>query len=628
MGTWFQTQGSGLSGKPITLQGESGGDPIVADATDLTNWTEHIGGATTVNREAVEQRNGTYCANINIVGGGLGDIEQTTIPISPGASATFSVWAKASATKTAKWTLVSDDGGTAQYLKDDGTWTTSSTSPTFTVTTSYAEETVSFTGHADHSTYSLTLARSTGGGWDLYFDDVSVSVSATNTFQKSGVTTEVEVSTMDDVWLTKGSNQDALSDHEWYWAGNVLYVRDDSGDPDVTGVVIEGGQQDTVLHIDDDYIDVEGITFSHGNDSSGSSWLIGVVQSGGEATYTNISDCVFKHCAGSCLFFDSDNGVVDSVTVRNFDITGIGMYSSSDMTVSNSTVYDDGSFAGIVVTTLAGDTTVSNTTVSGNTVYDAAVGIKLSNGPVETTVSGNTVYRDDGAMSAGIQMYASTKSVADSIVTRNLVYDVSGLSAISIDGGGAGDVTGAVVSYNVGRDSTRGVLVQNGAEASVYNNVFSGNSTYNVHADDAGTAVAFNNNISYEAGGATEVYIDSTVDGTVAIDYNLYYHSGGGTFMHWKGTDYNYADWLTNSGQDGNSPTPTDPLFVDAASADFHLQVGSPAINAGTDVGLTVDYDGETVPSAGVDVGAFEAPYAKQGWWLLFWRNRNRRPRE
>jgi hypothetical protein len=41
---------------------------------------------------------------------------------------------------------------------------------------------------------------------------------------------------------------------------------------------------------------------------------------------------------------------------------------------------------------------------------------------------------------------------------------------------------------------------------------------------------------------------------------------------------------------------------------DYHLQAGSPAINAGVDVGLTSDIDGKMVPSSGtaVDIGAYE----------------------
>ena len=54
-----------------------------------------------------------------------------------------------------------------------------------------------------------------------------------------------------------------------------------------------------------------------------------------------------------------------------------------------------------------------------------------------------------------------------------------------------------------------------------------------------------------------------------------------------------------------------DPLFVTDSTGrdtgDFHLQAGSPAVDAGVDAGVTVDFDGVARPSgAGFDLGAFE----------------------
>jgi len=51
----------------------------------------------------------------------------------------------------------------------------------------------------------------------------------------------------------------------------------------------------------------------------------------------------------------------------------------------------------------------------------------------------------------------------------------------------------------------------------------------------------------------------------------------------------------------------TDPLFTDIGSKVFTLQLGSPSIDTGLDVGLTEDIIGTSVPQgAGVDMGAYE----------------------
>ena len=69
-------------------------------------------------------------------------------------------------------------------------------------------------------------------------------------------------------------------------------------------------------------------------------------------------------------------------------------------------------------------------------------------------------------------------------------------------------------------------------------------------------------------------------------DYNLFYNAGS---------------FSESNGVNG------DPLFVNAAAGNFHLQSTSPAINKGTDVSSirAVDYEGN--PIVGLpDIGAFE----------------------
>ena len=51
----------------------------------------------------------------------------------------------------------------------------------------------------------------------------------------------------------------------------------------------------------------------------------------------------------------------------------------------------------------------------------------------------------------------------------------------------------------------------------------------------------------------------------------------------------------------------SDPKLIDVESNNFHLQSDSPCIDAGVDLGLTQDYDGNTIPVGFFpDIGAYE----------------------
>lgn len=95
---------------------------------------------------------------------------------------------------------------------------------------------------------------------------------------------------------------------------------------------------------------------------------------------------------------------------------------------------------------------------------------------------------------------------------------------------------------------------------------------------------------------------------------NLYYHSAqAATHFSYSGDeDYSLAEFQSQTGQEAGSIF-AEPMFVDAAGHDFHLQSTSTAINAGVALfHLSDDFDGNTRPQgAGYDIGAYE--YAAVG---------------
>ncbi len=101
----------------------------------------------------------------------------------------------------------------------------------------------------------------------------------------------------------------------------------------------------------------------------------------------------------------------------------------------------------------------------------------------------------------------------------------------------------------------------------------------------------------------------NTANVTLTADYNLYDDNGSQTLIgQVSGTTYNLADWRTNcSCGDANSIT-GDPLFTNTGAANFSLQSGSPARNAGeTIASVTNDYANVSRPQgAAYDTGALE----------------------
>ena len=114
------------------------------------------------------------------------------------------------------------------------------------------------------------------------------------------------------------------------------------------------------------------------------------------------------------------------------------------------------------------------------------------------------------------------------------------------------------------------------------------------------------------AGGGGPVYIGDAVDFTA--DHCLFHRPEGDVQIHANGRDYTAAQ--IEAGELGPGNLSRDPLFASpawGAEGDYHLQPGSPAIDAGTCEGApNIDLEYAPRPQGEeCDIGAYESSAAR-----------------
>jgi hypothetical protein len=123
------------------------------------------------------------------------------------------------------------------------------------------------------------------------------------------------------------------------------------------------------------------------------------------------------------------------------------------------------------------------------------------------------------------------------------------------------------------------------------------------------------NNIFFEAR-QTGLYVSPYWNDIKSLDINFNnWFEEEGYFAIYQNQNFflnDYKEYQNQMKQDNNSVF-SDPLFISEETHDYHLSEGSPAIDKGLPIGLTVDYEGNEIPYGnGPDIGAYESPYASR----------------
>lgn len=440
-----------------------------------------------------------------------------------------------------------------------------------------------------------------------------------NSIWKATVTTKPNVVYFNGTLGKKVTTKAGItSEFQWFWASNVLYVwSPTNSNPSVyyNKPGIEAGSKSfgVIRTNDKSYVTVDGITVRDGNTSNvnaGSASVIGIV----------FQNCIVERASESG--FDLKGSVtpasvtIDHCMIRSNGTWGIWVQQTyTAATFSNNTitgnvlasVRDSMYYAGI-------EGQLGNANIFGNKIYanvssfgtDQIHGIYVDASAIPCNIYNNTIYNHTNG--EGIKARGSAN------IYRNILYGNSG-AGIEVGGNGSTNINVAIyqnVLYgnNTSNRSDAIVEQQKGAGTlylTVNNNTIyqNGNSSQEeIKIANDITALTMKNNIFYATATRRTLWA-SKQTGIVSIDNNIHWRADGNPNIYYNGAERTWTQWKA-LGFDTYGVR-ANPAFTDASAAVFTLQSGSPAIDAGANLGLSVDLSGQMVPNGGVpDIGAYE----------------------
>ena len=403
------------------------------------------------------------------------------------------------------------------------------------------------------------------------------------------LTTDPIQAFMDDTRLTEGSAKDTLNDHEWFWEANKLYVRDDSGDPDVTGVVIEASIRDCCIDVVNgrSYLTFENLTLEKAADTNADIYHDG----------SKIEHIIFDNVDNHRAYFQgmrvrNQSTLSNNFTYKNSEVSycggsGLQTYKWNISLIANNNVHHncqldtvDPGFHGLTAGIKMVNVSNANCVIEYNWVHN--------NG-------NNWLYSD--ARGTGIW---SDADPTGQIFRYNLVHE-NDSCGLHFEGGSNNGKMYGNVSYKNGHTGIK--LTSTGSSIvhsnEVYNNTVVANEQHgivvggvNAQADSSYDNVVRNNICVGNAtvgGRQMKCFYGGENDGTMGHG-NVYNNNCFGEeytgFLEWgDGSAYNtYVAWLAASSQIDNN-IEADPLFTDADNDDYTLASGSPCIGVGVDLG-------------------------------------------
>ncbi|WLI90662.1 choice-of-anchor Q domain-containing protein [Massilia sp. R2A-15] len=274
------------------------------------------------------------------------------------------------------------------------------------------------------------------------------------------------------------------------------------------------------------------------------------------------------------VFSNNSHVVVDGITAQHFadqygngtiDLhNGVGPV--DDITIQNSTLIDNGSH-----------------TAQDHHIY-------IATGVTNVTIRNNRFIRAAGS---AIQAYHSPASSGIKVYNNVMIGGTLKCSQSK--------------SNPCSASATQhwGLIIGDAKDTQIYNNTIYGmqyGMDFNYGTTSTGPYVVKNNLIVNSTVAA--IRVDSAYAPYFTSDYNGF--SGNANDINWKGSNMTAAQFAVSTTNERHAVS-GNPMFVNAAAGDFHLNAGSPMINKALSMNLfSTDMDWLARPSGAFDIGAYE----------------------
>ncbi len=401
---------------------------------------------------------------------------------------------------------------------------------------------------------------------------------------------------------------------------------------DGTGLVPSTSSTQGLINItNQSYISIQGFEIRNYQTASASAIPAGIWVSGSGSNIQILNNLIHNivttsettgNAFGIAVYGTAAPASLDSVTISGNQVYGLKTGNSESVNVdgnvtnfaiTNNIIHDDDNI-GIDVIGFEGVSPnpaydyARNGTIAGNTIYN----ISAINNPGEgNQYDANGIYVDGGSQV---------------VIERNLIHDVD--IGIEMASEHQGHVTSFVIARNnlVYSANSTGITIGGYASnvggtdhCTIVNNTLFQNDTKNTGSGEFqiqyyATNNVFKNNIVYASSQGLFInnYTNSEPD-PADVDYNLYYSllSSSMAVFLWNGTNHTgFSSYQSATGKDSHSQY-VDPQFLSLTTPDLQIQLTSPAVNAGINLGTGVvgalDFAGNPrLRGTSIDIGAYE----------------------